>query len=274
MPELPECEVVVKGLQEEIVGREVVDYSIAPSCKENMRQAVEKSWGLGTIKEVFRRGKFIIFSFERGFFVSHLRMTGKWLLSNKKITDKHWLVEFYLSSGEEEHGFLKHLVFSDVRKFGTLNYYKDLNDCEALNRLGPDGLELNNSEVIKTISKKAAKSKRPIKNFLLDQSVIAGVGNIYASESLYLTRTRVTLPAREAPIPVICEALHGIFHRAIELGGSSLSNYVDITGQKGSYHNHLKVYGRKGLSCMECGDIIGKLVMAGRSTFFCPTCQK
>ena len=117
----------------------------------------------------------------------------------------------------------------------------------------------------------AAKTRRPVKNFLLDQTVIAGVGNIYASEALFEARVNPTTPTRDLPaekIEEICTVLHRIFKQAIYYGGSSISDYSG-----GQYHEVLKVYGRAGEPCYECNTPIERMTQAGRGTFLCPKCQ-
>lgn len=219
------------------------------------------------ILSVKRHGKFIVFELEDGNLISHLRMTGQWRfeLEYNQDTYDRWGFELYLSDGQV--GFL---IFRDIRKFGTLEWVKNLRDHSGYASLGPDGLSIVNENIQKQIAEKAAKSKRSIKNFLLDQTVLAGVGNIYCCESLWMAKIDPRLLANECVeyIPEICKILWVVFHQAIAMRGSSISDY-----EGGSYHEILKVYGRAGKPCVRCGDEIKKMAQAGRSTFYCPTCQ-
>lgn len=225
------------------------------------------------IKHISRIGKYIIFNLDKGYLVSHLRMTGQWLFTDKDKpvpnSDKHFRWGFTMKGHDGE--FSGFLWFKDPRKFGTLQWYDSLTDCESLNKLGPDGLLLSNPKSIYHVISAAQKTKRPVKNFLLDQRVIAGVGNIYSAEALFDTGISPFTPARNIPsdkIETLCLHLHKMFLEAIEVGGTSISDHSG-----GSYQDHLRVYGRKGHKCYQCNTLIERVKQAGRSTFFCPSCQ-
>jgi len=226
-----------------------------------------------TITHVSRVGKYIVFKLDHGYLVSHLRMTGQWHFSPAEepnpVAKKHFRWAFTIRGHDGK--FSGFLWFKDVRRFGTMVWVPCLSDYPAFQTLGPDGLSLDDPKVVFQIVSRAAKTRRPIKNFLLDQDVIAGVGNLYASEALFETRTNPktsTKKLSQGDISSICAALHRIFKQAIDYGGSSISDYMG-----GRYQEVLKVYGREGLPCYDCNTTIERVTQAGRGTFLCPKCQ-
>lgn len=196
-------------------------------------------------------------------------MTGQWL-AEKQVIDKHFRWGFVL---EDTGGIRRPIIFRDVRKFGTLDLVSNLEEYEPLNRLGYDGLELNDPAAAQELVARAANSSRPIKNFILDQQNIAGNGNLYASEVLFLEKINPKKPTNGVDMEALCLALKSLFEDAIAFRGTSISDYVGGNGNSGEYQKQLRVYGREGLPCYECGIIIQRIVQAGRSTFFCPNCQ-
>lgn len=180
MPELPECENVVRSIRPLTWGCEIIGFMVSPNSKA---PAVDPYQVKGQkINHIGRLGKYIIFKLDDGYLVSHLRMTGQWYFTPKDQpapnADKHFRWGFTVRdlSGE----FSGFLWFKDTRKFGTLEWVSVLSDSRALNSLGPDGLLLNEQKTTYRVATKAERTKRPVKNFLLDQRVIAGCGNIYA----------------------------------------------------------------------------------------------
>lgn len=213
-------------------------------------------------------------------------MTGKWLYGD--VGEKHLRATYNLISYPVEYtAAIKDfprffapkikLNFIDVRKFGTLEYVEKLEDFEPFTRLGVDGLDLNTKEAVKFVYRNAKRSRKPIKNFLLDQSVIAGNGNIYCCACLFLSGIHPEVPAKNLTywrIRSICKNLYKLFKQSIARGGTSISDYVNSKNEKGSFQYFLNVYGREGKPCRKCSTKIEKIVQAGRSTFFCPKCQK
>lgn len=226
-----------------------------------------------TINHISRLGKYIIFKLDTGYLISHLRMTGQWHYSEKGSTphkDKHFRWGFTMRGHNGE--FSGFLWFKDVRRFGTLEWVPSLLEYEPFSRTGPDGLTLMEPKVLAKVVAKASSSKRSIKNFLLDQSVLAGSGNIYSSETLYETSTNpksITSTLSPEKIKNIYLTLYEIFNRSIALGGTSISDHAG-----GHYQNALKVYGREGELCDACSSKIKKIIQSGRSTFYCPSCQE
>lgn len=272
MPELPEVENVVRSIRPLVWGCEIIGFMQSTDSKVKTNVTHEQVKGC-RINHVGRVGKYIVFNLDRGYIVSHLRMTGQWYFTDKDKpapnAEKYFRWGFTVRdlSGK----FAGHLWFRDPRKFGTLEWTDSLFEYKPFTRLGPDGLQLSDPKVVYKVVAAAKVSRRPIKNMLLDQKVIAGVGNIYASEALFEARVDPFSPAENLEarkVERICAALFNIFTRSIDMGGSSISDY---TG--GSYHEVLCVYGRENEDCYECNTKIVKGTQAGRSTFFCPKCQ-
>ena len=271
MPELPEVETVVRTIRPLVWGCEIASF-IYTGAGKPPNVTINQVQGQ-TIKHVSRLGKFIIFKLDAGYLVSHLRMTGQWHFADATRPapnlDKHF--RWGMAINGHNGAFAGYFWFKDVRKFGTLDWTKTLPGYGPFQRLGVDGLHLGSTKTVLKIIALAAKSRRPIKNFLLDQSVIAGTGNIYASEVLFESRVDRTDFACDLPptaIEKICHKLYDIFLRSIDLGGSSISDYVG-----GRYQEVLSVYGREGECCVTCGDKIKKMTQAGRGTYYCPACQ-
>lgn len=263
MPELPEVSTVVQDIRPFCIDKRILDFV----CVDKGRppNVLISNLLARKVKDIYRHGKYIIFNLSYGYMVSHLRMTGQWHKNagSEHLTSKHLRWAIQLSDGNW-------LAFTDVRRFGTLDYYDRLEDCPSLNALGFDGLSINDSDVQMKIQEAASKSNKPIKNFLMDQSVIAGNGNIYASQSLWDAMVSPLLPANEVVdrIPEICSCLYKLFVLSIENRGSSISDY-----EGGEFQNFLNVYGQEGKPCTRCGTNIERIVQAGRSTFYCPNCQ-
>jgi formamidopyrimidine-DNA glycosylase len=163
-------------------------------------------------------------------------------------------------------------MFRDVRKFGKVLLLRAGTDDPRLEKLGIDALSATGN----TLFEAARSRKIPIKTLLLDQSVIAGIGNIYADEALFLAKVRPTRSARRVnarECQAIVLAAQRVMKRSIETGGSSISDYVSPDGSDGGYQNERKVYARKGLPCLVCKTPIRRVVIATRSTHYCPECQ-
>jgi len=200
-------------------------------------------------------------------------MTGQWHFTDKPdavpTADRHYRWGFSIAGMDGK--FSGFLWFKDPRKFGTIQWVPALSDCAGLSKLGPDGLTLHEPKVVFQIIKAAERTRRPIKNFLLDQGILAGVGNIYAAEVLFDAKISPfaqanTLPASK--IEEICYRLYTIFKNAIDMGGSSVSDYAG-----GEYQLYHRVYGREGKGCYECNTKIARIIQSGRSTFYCLKCQ-
>lgn len=270
MPELPEVEVIRRGLAIKLVGETIV--GITPGDKRLRRQTElsEMNGLIGRkVTRLARRGKYLLVGLDQGqTLLVHLGMTGRLFYQTdfcQSLPHVHLIL--HLDSGHR-------LVYQDIRRFGQILFYSRGEIPPALKQVGlePWSRRLNPS----WLQEKTAKLKRPIKNFLLDGRIIAGVGNIYASEALFESRIHPQTPVKEIPLDgwaSLLQAIRRILRRAIRAGGTTIANFADCEGQSGLFAVQLKVYGRTGEPCPVCGSPIQRLVMAGRSTFFCPRCQ-
>lgn len=273
MPELPEVETIVGELIEnQLVGDNVSKLDVSfPKVLQNISEEnLQKKLTHAKILNIYRRGKWIVFVF-KGFILGfHLRMTGKlWLESQTKASHKHERAKFFLTSKRV-------LVFEDQRKFGRI-YYSEEN--EPFPKLGIE--PFSPSFNAKTLKALFDKSQRNLKAFLLDQTKIAGLGNIYVDEALFASKlhpqeiaNRLTLKEIER----LRSAIQEVLKTGIENSGTTLgnhrSNYASSKGKGGSNQNRLKVFRKDGKPCLVCGSLIVKIRVATRGTHFCPNCQK
>ncbi|HEX4589326.1 MAG TPA: bifunctional DNA-formamidopyrimidine glycosylase/DNA-(apurinic or apyrimidinic site) lyase, partial [Gemmataceae bacterium] len=222
-----------------------------------------------TVTGVRRRGKWILLDLDRGLLVIHLGMTGRLTVgpADRPIEGHtHFLAD--LDDGGQ-------MRFRDVRRFGSITLYADAGELESFlaGRLGPEPFDLGRAEFRRAL----ATTARPLKAVLLDQRVVAGVGNIYADESLFQARLsprilgRRTTPAQAERLR---KAIVKVLDRAIEMRGSTIRDYVGGSGRRGSYQDEFRVYGRTGRPCPRCRTPIVRVRLAGRSTHYCPKCQR
>lgn len=287
MPELPEVETIVRGLNKKVIGRKIssvwTDWPGHFAHHKGGFRSFQRQVRGAKIKNVSRIGKNIIFELSNGRRVLlHLKMTGRLrlisghrkstgLAMSKKL-DPYIHTIFYLSHD-------KALAFSDVRKFGTIlatGYRKSagltISQKLGLN-LGLDALKIKLSEFKKALENR----KISIKKALLDQKIIAGIGNIYADEILYTSRIsplRLANGLSDSEIKKIYNSIKIILAKAIKLRGSSMSDYKDLNGNSGNYYKARLVYGREGEACPKCKTKIRRIKLGGRSTHFCRRCQK
>lgn len=291
MPELPEVETTRRRIAPLLVGRRIERVvTTAPSYffitpPDQLRAALEGR----LIERLDRAGKYLLAGFQGGDrLLLHLGMTGQ-LFSSEATSvrllsataraslppdeqrvfepDEHTHLQFEFSGGGPR------VYFRDVRKFGKVEWLVSGSKNERLDRLGPDALGVTGELLFR-----ANRGRRvAIKSMLLDQSVIAGCGNIYADEALFLGGVRPGRAARRvtlAECDAIADGLRRVLARSIETGGSSISDYVAPDGADGGYQDERKVYARKGSPCVVCGDEIKRKVIAQRSSHYCPRCQK
>jgi formamidopyrimidine-DNA glycosylase len=269
VPELPEVETVVREIRPRVAGRRILRLRASDKA---LRQPWDSRWeGLVAgrrIKAVRRRGKWILMDLERGLLVFHLGMTGGLTVAPAdRPTVEHTHLVADLDDGRE-------LRFRDVRRFGSVTYFGNAAEFETSidGRLGPEPFDLNRAG----FRERLQATGRPLKAVLLDQRVVAGVGNIYADESLFEARLwpgelgRDTTPAEADRLR---KAIVTVLGRAIERRGSTIRDYVGGSGRRGSYQTEFRVYGRTGQPCPRCGTPIARVRLAGRSTHFCPRCQ-
>ena len=277
MPELPEVETVARGLQRQIAGRRILSIMLGKTDFIDNPGEIEKELPGRTIGSVVRYGKFLLLQLTRkedagetdreSALLVHLGMTG--MLRPQPAGEphaKHTHVVALLDDGRE-------LRYTDPRRFGRIAYLEGESLQEELRRFGADPLEAGLEEFTARIRGKRAR----IKALLLDQRVLRGVGNIYADESLWKARIhpkRLGARLRREQVEELYRALQGILERAIVMRGSSIADFLDAEGQPGEYQRHHRVYGREGKPCFRCRTRIKRVNVAGRSSFFCPQCQK
>lgn len=286
MPELPEVQTVVNDLQS-IIGDKIMDFSslwpkaLKSESKKNLSEKEFRKMVLGKkILAIKRHGKNIIIELSNKFsIIAHLRMTGQLVLSQKfKIESQKLAEEKYQKHKHHSFVFKKNrrLDFIDIRKFGTLQILPTEKIEQAFAKFGIDPFAKNFS--LKTFENLfERKYAKTIKEFLMDQEIILGIGNIYASEILFDAKID---PARKASEitkdekKLLYHSIGKILTKAIKLRGTSVSDYRDASGKRGGFQNELKVYKKFGKACQTCGTMIERSVLGGRSTFFCSKCQR
>ncbi|MFH1215430.1 MAG: bifunctional DNA-formamidopyrimidine glycosylase/DNA-(apurinic or apyrimidinic site) lyase [Pseudomonadota bacterium] len=274
MPELPEVEVIRQGLLSHVVGCFVV--SITCSDK-NLRLPLPKSalqeWVKGhRINGIIRRGKYLLFSLDNGAgMIAHLGMSGKLGIFPAAVPAAlHDHVVFSFDDTMQ-------MRYNDTRRFGFIQVFPPgrLEKSDPFANLGrePLGDDFNGAY----LKEMAGKRLQPVKNFLLDSRMIAGIGNIYANEILFYSGIHPATPVgsiSRRKWDAVADVTRTVLTRAIACGGSTISDFVNSSGKKGYFQLELMVYGRVGERCNHCSTVIGKQVIGGRSTFFCPVCQK
>lgn len=273
MPELPEAETIVRGLRSSIVGERIerVEVLKADVLREPKRRFSAKLHGR-TIVAVERRAKNVLILLDGKRLVAvNLGMTGRLLhFSTPPHGSRrpgHPAVRLRFAAG----GLL---VFDDTRRFGTVECLSADQWRERSDRLGPEPLgdDYASGDLLAALS----MSRSPVRSWLLDQRRIAGIGNIYAAEALYLAGIHPKCPARDID-PDRAAALHRsirtVLRDAIRAGGTTIRDYRTVEGAEGQYARHLYVYGREGEPCARCDTTVEKVVFSNRSAFFCPRCQ-
>jgi formamidopyrimidine-DNA glycosylase len=282
MPELPEVETVARGLRRTILGRRIVSVALGKTDFIDDPVALEQHLPGRQIEAVERYGKFMLLRLSaaastghvttngdkaRASLLVHLGMTGQIAPSPAaRPREKHTHVCLLLDDGRE-------LRYTDARRFGRIAYLTETPLAEELLGFGADPLEVSSEEFVSRICGRRAR----IKALLLDQSVLRGVGNIYADESLWRAKIH---PARlgeqlsKEHAGTLRRALQEILQKAIVMRGSSISNFLDAEGEPGDYQRHHRAYGREGKACHRCKSAIRRGIVAGRSSYFCPKCQR
>jgi formamidopyrimidine-DNA glycosylase len=273
MPELPEVEMVVRSLRPRLVGERIraVETSGLPLRRPIDRKMLERACVGARVDGVRRIGKYWLIDLStQHVLVGHLGMSGRLLFADAKSPrPPHTHAIFRLRRGLE-------LRYVDPRRFGVLRSYRN-DEAAASPELSVLGVDpLDDAFTVAHLAGALAASRRDIKAFLMDQSRVAGLGNIYVCEALFragIAPTRVSqrLVKRAAPLHA---AIVAVLAESIANRGTSFSDYVDADGEPGENQNALWVYGRAGEPCRRCGARIKRLVQAGRSTFFCPNDQK
>lgn len=285
MPELPEVEIIKRGLERTILRKKITGIEVRE------KKILVGDYGKilrKTVIAVRRFGKGLIIDFENGYsLTAHVKMTGQFIHSSSEkiknfhptlvqpqiLPNKHTHVIFSLITTENQ---TETLFYNDIRKFGWIKVVKTdkIFEEQFFKALGPEPLStLTQDYFLKILS----KSSMPVKMLLMDQSKVSGIGNIYANDSLFAARIDPrrksnTLTSREGKR--LFTAIVAVLEKGLVYGGASKTNYVNVDGGKGEYQNHFLVYGKDGKVCPNCGDKIIKIMQSGRSSFYCPRCQK
>lgn len=279
MPELPEVETVARGLQMTVAGRRIVSVTLGKTDFIDDPVALEVNLPGRSIERVERFGKFMLVRLSRpdsaqttngdkrnGSLLVHLGMTGH--LSPHPVDSpfpKHTHVRLLLDDGRE-------LRYTDARRFGRMAYLAPENLPAELERFGADPLEISEQQFAELLESRKSR----IKALLLDQSALRGVGNIYADESLWRAKIhpmRISATLSQKESAVLRTALQKVLREAIALRGSSIIDFLDAEGEPGEYQQRHRAYGREGKPCFRCRTPIRRVIVAGRSSFFCPKCQ-
>lgn len=282
MPELPEVETIARGLAPEVLGRRILGLEVQdPTALQPTREAFQALTLGRTITSVGRRGKLLLLRLDEtaqaGLLIAiHLRMTGRVMAYQPGETPDRPRAVLLLTGGVR-------LSFSDVRRFGSMHAFGPTGTPEAIEAwpfyrdLGPEPLALSASDFRQRISPPGKGAGRTrIKALLLDQHVIAGIGNIYADEALFRAGIRPDAPAcgiTPERLNGLHAAIQAVLTQAIAENGSSIRDYRTAHGDAGAFQNHFMAYGRAGQPCTRCGKAMKAAKVAGRGTTYCETCQ-
>ncbi|MBI4466392.1 MAG: bifunctional DNA-formamidopyrimidine glycosylase/DNA-(apurinic or apyrimidinic site) lyase [Acidobacteria bacterium] len=275
MPELPEVETVVRGLRPRLAGRRIRRLRILqPLVVRGSLGRFRRTLAGARIARLSRRGKYILLELHpaganhrRRYWIVHLGMTGQfYACAPAAPLLKHTHVVAWLSSGEQ-------LRFRDQRRFGKMLVLPEVDVADYFASLGPEPFRISFAR----FSEVFAGRRLPVKNLLLNQNRLRGLGNIYSSEALFVAGIHPATPAGglgRGELRRLFRALRQVLREAIAGQGSSVSDYRTAEGLPGSYQNYLRVYDREGEPCPRCGAPIERIVLAGRSAHFCPQCQR
>ena len=283
MPELPEVETVRRGLERHLLGRSIGRVELRrPNLRFPFPPGFERSLSGRTVESIDRRAKYLLIRLDGGLtWMCHLGMTGRWTLMDSNSTEAddgpHDWVVLHLDAGSRA-------VFSDHRRFGFMDLFKTANQDQNkfLSKLGPEPTPDYLTPM--DLAEGLRGRRTPMKAALLDQGTVAGLGNIYVCEILF--RSGIS-PRRSASsvagksgvtrrVERVTAATHDVITEAIDAGGSTISDFVNVEGELGYFSHSFQVYGREGEACVSdgCGAIIKRIVQSGRSTFYCPKCQR
>lgn len=304
MPELPEVEIIKRGLESRIIGKKIanVDVRVAKIFQGQKEDVVGAK-----ISKIERRAKMIVVDLNNNkSLLIHLKMTGQLVFRQSSVANRQLSKSSNSTNGRQQttdefrgghpqKGYLGKLpnqfthvtfkfsdrsvlYFNDLRKFGYIKVYdtKEINDLKVLKELGPEPFdkELSPEYLMKICAK---KPRAKIKQMLMDQTVISGVGNIYADESLFcagISPLRLAKDVKRPELEKIINCIKKVLKKGLEYGGSSENTFVNVEGEQGQMQNHFQVYRQTGKDCPHgCGKII-RTVVGGRGTHFCPKCQK
>lgn len=273
MPELPEVETVKETLKKLVIGKKIVNVTINydniieyPIVDTFKKEIINE-----TINDIKRRGKWLVFDLDKYYLLSHLRMEGKYFFKQKSDEHlKHEHVIFHFSDKTE-------LRYLDSRKFGKMHLIEKNKayNQKPLNELGLEPWDEKLS--IEYLKEKYKNKKLPIKTVILDQSIIVGIGNIYADEILFLSKInplKKSFELNDEELSNIIKYTKEILDNAILNGGTTIRSYESSEGVHGRFQQNLLVHNRENDECPNCYDKIVKIKVGGRGTYYCPNCQK
>lgn len=270
MPELPEVEIVTNTISSKILNKKLVSIK---ALRRNIRYDLPKSLETvsGKISNIFRRAKYIVMEVEESnvFILIHLGMTGKLVYLDQVPENfgKHDHVIFIFNDKSA-------LAFNDYRRFGMVDVADDALNNKYLSKLGIEPLSSDfSAQYLFNLAKQRSIS---IKQFIMDNQVVVGVGNIYACEALFYANISPHRPCNTIFLvdyaKLVC-SIKKVLQQGIESGGSSIKDFVNINGESGKFQNNFKVYGRANQNCAICSHTIIRIKQSGRSSFYCPECQ-
>jgi formamidopyrimidine-DNA glycosylase len=271
VPELPEVETIARGLANAIVGKTIAAAAVA--MPKIAVAPTGRTFGVDlpgeTIATVGRRAKFIVITLSSGRRLTvHLRMTGRLIFQAAGTCAPYPYTHISIDFTDGTR-----VAFADVRQFGRMRLLEHDEVWDADGGIEPLSEGFTSEVFVSMLDER----RTPIKVFLLDQSRISGIGNIYACEALWEAGIRPSRPAHKVSRPArrrLHHAIQGVLARSIEARGTSVDDYVDADGLKGGFQNQLSVYGRLGQPCLRCGQPIVRTVLSQRGTWWCRTCQK
>lgn len=271
MPELPEVETTKQGIKSHLEGQTIRDVEIRNArLRIPVPEHLNELCAGKKIRIVTRRAKYILIELSEGYLLIHLGMSGHLrIVPSNTPPEKHDHITLAFTNGQA-------LRFCDPRRFGLFAYIdENPHQHQLLAHLGPEPLsETFNGEYL---YQRAKNKNKPIKSFIMDNEIVVGVGNIYATESLFLANIHPNTPAKiihKKAYQVLSEHIKNVLQQAIECGGTTLRDFYAFDGKPGYFSISLKVYGRKGEPCLHCQHPIAAMIIGGRNSAFCPQCQK
>jgi len=281
MPELPEVEIVVRNLNDIVVGKKLIATKLwrkdirFPLPDKIFQKVIE---GENKLLNIHRRAKFIVVEFADYLIISHLGMTGAWSVHKGLLSQyspkKHDHLAFAFADAKDKELWL---IYNDPRRFGFVQAIRKQDFASYFADYGVEPLEMTDTQ-IEDLYKLAKHSKSPVKSFIMNQKNIVGVGNIYACEALFLAEInpfKISSKVKKDSFLKLIAAIKKNFKQAISKGGSSIKNYRNVNAEEGSFQKSHLVYGKEKHKCSRCkAGIIQRKIQAGRSTFFCNACQR
>jgi formamidopyrimidine-DNA glycosylase len=272
MPELAEVETIKRGLEPHIIGKKIIQVN---KYRNNLRYLIPENFieicSNQTVSAIARRAKYLLLQLENDYsIIIHLGMSGRFVLTKAQELKKHDHVVF-----EFEDSYI--LTLNDPRRFGLVDVVatSEINIHKHFVKLGPEPLlDKFDATYLYSIT---SKRNVPIKQLIMDSHIVVGVGNIYASESLYMAGIDPRRLAKELKLEEVKRlviAIKEVLEKAIRAGGSTLKDFVSAQGETGYFQNNFTVYGRASKPCLSCSSLIQKIIQSGRASFFCENCQR